>query len=166
MRSNLIEAIIGAVVLAVAGLFLAFALGQTDIRAEDGYTLRAAFTSTGGLKPGSEVRINGVKVGSVLRQVLDTETYDAVVVMNIDGSIRVPADTEASIAGNGLLGDKYVRLDPGTSEETLPPGGEVRKTKDYRSLEEMIGELIFMTTDDGTGGAGAGAAPMTDMPDW
>ncbi len=162
MRNNLIETIMGAVVLVVAGMFLAFALAQTDIGTDTGYTLRATFTSTGGLRPGNEVRINGVKVGNVVGQSLDPDTYEAVVVMTVEGPIRLPADTEASIAGNGLMGDKYIRLAPGSSEETIAPGGVVTQTKDYRSLEEMIGDIIFLNSNGAPGGGGG----MGDVPDW
>lgn len=148
MGGKLVETLMGAAVLAVAGVFLVFAFRQADVDGETGYEVRAAFTNLGGLEMGSDVRINGIRVGTVTDQRLDPQTFMAVVRLNIARQYPLPADTTASIASEGLLGGKHIRLDPGRSQERVPPGGEITDTKDYKSLEELVGEIIFMATGD------------------
>ena len=92
------------------------------------------------------VRISGVKVGTVVERRLDPNTFDAVVTMRISNDLKLPDDTVASIASEGPLGGKYVRLQPGTSKTTIEPGGTIAKTEGYRSLEDQVGEIIFLAT--------------------
>lgn len=162
MGRNLIETIMGAVVLLVAGFFLAFAYTHADLKQVQGYEVSAQFTSVGGLEVGSDVRINGIKVGTVTGQALDPTTFNAVVRMTIMPEIRLPADTVATIATEGLLGGKFIKLQPGRAAERIAEGGVIGRTKDYRSIEEMVGELIFLATADtpqGNTATGGGEAP-------
>jgi phospholipid/cholesterol/gamma-HCH transport system substrate-binding protein len=161
MGRNLIETIMGAVVLLVAAFFLVFAYRQADLGAVKGYTVRASFLSVGGLANGGDVRINGIKVGSVIDQVIDANSFEAVVRMSIRPDIHLPADTVATIASDGLLGGKYVALDPGRSAQMIPAEGTIAKTKNYRSLEEMVGQIIFLATDSGGNAKADGAAPAS-----
>jgi phospholipid/cholesterol/gamma-HCH transport system substrate-binding protein len=164
MGRNFIETIMGAVVLVVATIFLVFAYSQADLGAVKGYTVSAEFANVGGLPIGSEVRINGIKVGTVTGQKINTETFSAVVAMSITPTVRLTEDTMASISNDGLLGGKYVRLEPGTSSQTIPPGGTITRTKNYKSLEEMVGEIIFLATENGPAKATAGPAESTVQP--
>ncbi len=159
MGRNLIETIMGAVVLLVAGFFLLFAYSQADLGAVKGYPVSAAFTSVGGLANGGDVIINGIKVGTVTDQRIDPNTFNAVVHMSIKPSVHLPVDTVATIGSESLLGGKYVRLEPGHSAETIPSGGTIGHTKNYQSLEEMVGKIIFLATDNGTGKSAPAAAP-------
>lgn len=152
MGSKVIESIMGAVVLAVAGFFLIFAIRQAQPDVPSGYVVSAHFNSVGGLEVGSDVRINGIKVGTVTAERLDAQTYQAVVDMVIDRRIQLPADTAAAIASDGLLGGKHVRLEPGKAKAFVPSGGALASTRDYRSLEELVGEIIFLATGQ-SGGA-------------
>jgi phospholipid/cholesterol/gamma-HCH transport system substrate-binding protein len=152
MGSKAIESIMGAVVLLVAAIFLVFALRHARPSVPTGYGVAAHFSSVGGLEVGSDVRINGIKVGAVTAERLDATSYQAVVDMVIDPKIQLPADTVASVASDGLLGGKHVRLEPGKAKTFVPPGGVVGNTRDYRSLEELVGEIIFLATgQSGTG---------------
>lgn len=148
MGRNLIETIMGAVVLAVAGFFLVFAWRHAGMEEVKGYPVSAQFAGIGGLDTGADVRINGIKVGTVTSQTLDPLSYNAVVKMTIASDIRLPADTVATISAEGLLGGKYVKLIPGRAGERLADGAVLAKTKDYKSIEEMVGELIFLATAD------------------
>jgi phospholipid/cholesterol/gamma-HCH transport system substrate-binding protein len=139
----------GGVVLLVAGFFLVFAYSLADLGAVKGYTVQASFLSVGGLANGGEVRINGIKVGSVIDQAIDPASFNAVVHMSIRPDIHLPVDTVAAIASDGLLGGKFVKLDPGHSGQTIAPGGTIANTKNFKSLEEMVGEIIFLATDSG-----------------
>jgi phospholipid/cholesterol/gamma-HCH transport system substrate-binding protein len=144
---SLVETVMGAVVLLVAAAFVWVATQKADIKAVEGYPLTASFYKIGGLKKGSDVRISGIKVGTVTDNRLDQKTFDAQVVMSIAADVKLPADTVASIASEGILGGKYVRLEPGADRETfLAPGGRIAKTKDFRSLEDQVGEIIFLAT--------------------
>jgi phospholipid/cholesterol/gamma-HCH transport system substrate-binding protein len=145
---NVIETVLGAVVLVVAGLFLAFAYTTTDIRPVTGYTVTARFNAVDGLTVGSDVRVGGVKIGSVAAQSVDMTEFRAVVLMTIRPNVMLPEDSIASVSSEGLLGGKYIRIDPGASETMLADNGVIANTKDIISLEEMLGKVIFLVTDE------------------
>ncbi len=144
MRRNAIETLLGGVVLVVAVAFLFFALESAQVRGVQGYSLKAIFYKIGGLSSGSDVRINGIKVGTVTENKLNPETFDAEVQLSIRPDIKLPKDTVAVIASEGLVGNKYVRLMPGSEKTYIAPGGTIKKTKDFRSLEDQVGEIIFL----------------------
>ncbi|MCZ6467020.1 MAG: outer membrane lipid asymmetry maintenance protein MlaD [Alphaproteobacteria bacterium] len=152
MRRNAIETVMGAVVLLVAGVFVFFAYDMAQVKAVEGYEVTALFYKIGGLNEGSDVRISGIKVGTVIDHELDSESYDARVRMTITREIKLPVDTVASIASEGLLGGKYVRLEPGTDKSYIKDGGTITKTKDFRSLEDQVGDIIFLATGGGERG--------------
>jgi phospholipid/cholesterol/gamma-HCH transport system substrate-binding protein len=166
MRRSVIETIMGAVVLVVAGLFLFFAYTSSNVRATCGYELVARFNRVDGLANGSDVRMSGIKIGSVVAQRLDPETFRAEVRLAIDSAIKLPEDTTARIQSDGLLGNTYMVLDPGGSEEMIPPGGTITYTQDAVNLVDLLGRFIFSTpAGGGTGpGAGAGATPPAPQP--
>ena len=151
MKRNAFETLLGALVLVVAGLFVFFATDTAQIKTVDGYKVTAKFFKIGGLTTGSDVRINGIKIGTVISAELDRETYDAVLTMNIDSGILLPKDTAAGIGSEGIVGGKYVRLEPGMNQATISPGGVISNTTDFRSLEDQVGEIIFLATG-GKGG--------------
>lgn len=146
MTRNMIETVMGLVVVSVAILFVYIAYNTAQVRSVPGYQLSAAFFKVGGLNPGSDVRIAGVKVGSVIERHLDPATFDAIVVMSVANQIKLPEDTVAAIGSEGLLGGKYVRLEPGTASEILAPGARIRETRSFKSLEDQVGEIIFLAT--------------------
>lgn len=161
MGRNLIETIMGAVVLAVAAFFLAFAYNHADLKQVSGYDITAQFSSVGGLDNGADVRINGIKVGTVAGHALNPTTFNAEVRLTIMPDIRLPKDTVATIASEGLLGGKFLKLEPGRSAEKIPEGGAITRTKDFKSIEEMVGQLIFLATSDNPQAPGAeGAQPV------
>lgn len=152
MGRNAIETVMGAAVLLVAALFVYFAYNTAQIKAVTGYEVSARFFKVGGLAKGSDVRISGIKVGTVTDSRLDPVTYDAVVTLSISPDVKLPADTEATIASSGMLGDKYIMLLPGNNTAMLESGAAITKTKDYRSLEDQVGEIIFLATGGDNGG--------------
>ncbi|MQX36595.1 outer membrane lipid asymmetry maintenance protein MlaD [Roseospira navarrensis] len=154
MNRNPLETILGALVLLVAAVFLVFAYTTADLRQVQGYPVRASFTKVGGLTVGGEVRLAGIQVGSVTGQRLDPQTFEAVVDMTVLESVQLPVDTRAVITSDGLLGGSYIKLIPGNEADTLQPGDSLQYTQDYQSLEDLVGEIIFLATQPAGGGGG------------
>lgn len=152
MKRSVIETVLGGVVLLVAAVFFVFAYTSSDIRPVQGYSVTARFNSVDGLVAGSDARIGGVRVGTVSGMSIDQEAYQAVVTIKIQSNVRLPEDSQAVISSDGLLGGKYVRLEPGNSDAKLGEGGVVKHTKDVVSLEEMLGKVIFLVADEGGSG--------------
>ena len=173
MRGNVIETVMGAVVLVVAALFLIFAYKTSQLRTVSGYEVSADFSRIDGIHQGSDVRISGVKVGTVLADDLDPKTFLARIRMSVDPAIQLPDDTVAAVTSSGLLGDKYMSLTPGGSDKNIPPGGKIQYTQSSVSLENLIGQMIFSApggkkeggeAPSAPGGAGA-PAPAAPGPD-
>jgi phospholipid/cholesterol/gamma-HCH transport system substrate-binding protein len=146
MNKRPVETIMGIVVLVVATLFMHFAYQVSDLRAVKGYEIKARFLKVGGLNTGADVRINGIKVGSVISQTINPEDYMVDMVLSIKPEVSLPADSVITIAGDGLMGDKFIKIEPGKSTEKLTAGSTAQNTKDSKSLEDMVGEIIFMVT--------------------
>ncbi len=147
MKRSLVETFLGGLVVIVAAGFLVFALQATEVGTVDGIGLKARFLKVGGLEVGSDVRISGVKVGTVTDRQLDAESFEAVVLFTVSSELRVPADTQAVVTNDGLLGNKYLRLIPGNATGVIADGGEITQTRDYRTLEDTVSEIIFLATD-------------------
>ena len=150
MRRNLTETIVGAIVLAVAASFFFYAYGKIDPGTGDGYRINAIFDRADGIRPGTDVRLSGIKVGEVMSSRLDPDTYLAVVQMNIRNDIKVPEDTSAKVSTDGLLGDSFLALTPGGSEKMLPAGGEITVTQGAVDLITLIGKLFSQAESGGT----------------
>src|SRR5215472_7052173 len=163
MTGNVIETVMGAVVLVVAAVFLFFAYTTSQVRAVQGYQVTAQFERVGALRDGGDVRIAGVKIGSVISQTLDPKTFRATVRMSIDPAYELPEDTVAEIVSNGLLGDQYMSLVPGGEEKMIPPGGQIKFTQSPISLEHLIGQMIF-SAPSGQKKPGEGEAPQGAAP--
>ena len=146
MNRNPVETILGVLVVGVAAFFLLFAYNKADLKTVDGYKLTASFAKAGGLDVGTDIRISGIKVGTIIGRKLDAKTYLAKIEMNIRKDVALPVDTIANISSDGMLGGNYIRLEPGKSKEVLKEGDEITRTKDYKSLEDTVGEIIFLVT--------------------
>lgn len=157
MANNAIETVMGAVVLAVAGSFLYFAYSNSNVKTIDGYTVKADFANIGGINVGSDVRIGGIKVGVVEELELDPQSYNAIAVFRVSDDVKLPKDTSASVQSAGLLGDKFIALQPGGDETNLADGGVIHFTESSISIEELIGKFVFS-------GGGADAGDETDAP--
>jgi phospholipid/cholesterol/gamma-HCH transport system substrate-binding protein len=156
MHRNVIETVMGGVVLLVAVFFLIFAYSAADLRQVDGYELVARFDQVDGLAPGADVRISGVRVGSVIGQELNTQSYLAEVRMSIDPSVEIPEDTIAEVTSEGLLGGKFMSLSPGGSDVMLEPGSTIQFTQSTPGLEQLLGQVIFSLQDLGNSDGGSG----------
>jgi phospholipid/cholesterol/gamma-HCH transport system substrate-binding protein len=159
MRGNVIETVMGAVVLVAAALFLFFAYSTSQLRSVPGYQLTAQFENIDGIRDGSDVRIGGVKIGSVVSTTLDSKTFLATVQMSVEPSVKLPDDTVAEIVSSGLLGDKYMSLVPGGSDKDLPAGGKIKFTQSSVSLEHLIGQMMFSPPGGKKSGEGDSGSP-------
>lgn len=143
MNRMLLESVLGAVVVVGGLVFVLFAYSTATFKTADGYPLQANFFKVGGLQEGNEVRIGGVKVGTISSVHLDLETYESVVRMTISSRLGLPVDTVAAIADDGIFGGKYLLLEPGHEKESLKPGDAFKQVRDAATLEDLIGEAIF-----------------------
>lgn len=149
MSSNLVESMIGALVLLVAGWFLVFAYERTDAGAGNGYELTARFDRIDGIGVGSDVRMAGIKVGTVVESQLDPVSFQAIVTLSLDSELQLPTDTAVAITAEGLLGGTYMNLLPGGMDETLADGDEISETQDAVDLLGLIGKFIYGGDDSG-----------------
>jgi len=148
MQRNMLETVMGAIVLLTAVGFMLLAYEAANIRGASGYELEAEFGATGGLSVGDDVRISGIKVGRIVRQDLDPVTYAARIVMSLDERILVPADSSARITAASLLGGNYLELIPGADEEMMQPGEVIYDTRDPVSLTDLLGKAVFASGND------------------
>ncbi len=109
----------------------------------DTYQLHAYFSNIGGLKPKAPIKSSGVLVGRVTDITLDTNRYEANVVMSMDKRYDFPKDTFASILTSGLLGEQYIGLNPGGDSVMLRNGDQIKKTQSAVILEDLIGKFIY-----------------------
>ena len=146
-----IEIWVGIFVAAGVAALAALALRVGNLTTGDvvnGYRLEARFEGIGSLKVKSPVTMAGVRIGRVTEIRLDPDSYQALVVMNIDGRFnKIPADSSASILTSGLLGEQYVELEPGGAEEMLKAGDRVKLTQPAMVLEKLVGRVLTMLID-------------------
>ncbi|MFV1972461.1 MAG: outer membrane lipid asymmetry maintenance protein MlaD [Thiohalobacterales bacterium] len=145
MKKMNLEMIVGLFLLAGFASFSWIAIKMGDIKffMEDSYPVTARFVSISGLKEGAVVELAGVKVGKVSSISLDSSEYEAVVKLDISDQVQLQDDSIASIRTSGIIGDRYIKLTPGGSEEFLTPGGEIVETESSISLEELVSKYIF-----------------------
>lgn len=159
-QKNILETLMGAVVLGTAGVFLAFAYEGSQMKVADGYTVSGRFSNASGIALGSDVRIGGIKVGVVSDLALDPKDYEAVVSMTIARTAQIPKDSSAAIVSSGLLGDKYIQITPGGEDAMLAAGGKIEFTQSSVNLEELIGKFMF--SGGGVDKKKSDAAPAAD----
>ena len=122
-------------------MFYAFA--KSDRTGPDGYEIVARFGRIDGLKRGADVTLSGVKVGTVTGVSLDSKTYQAIVRMAVSSNVNLPADTNAKIVSESLLGGTVVSLEPGNEKNLIRANGEIQNTQDSIPLTELIAKFMF-----------------------
>ena len=141
-NKNPLETISGFAILFIAIYFLVWGILVAKTNNISGYNLHTTFSSIGGLTRGSDVSVNGVKVGSVTETKLNPSDFSVDVTMSINSAYKFPVDTVAKISTYGIIGNKYIKLETGSSKEMLYEDGKL-KSEPFKSIEELIGELIF-----------------------
>jgi len=123
--------------------YLTIKLGKMEIFGENYYLLKAQFDSVSGLKSGGMIEMAGVKVGQIDSIILDRETQTAIVELKIYESVKLSDDVIASVKTDGLIGDKYIKLYPGGSDDILESGDIIFETESALDMEEMVSKYIF-----------------------
>lgn len=143
MKKFNLEIAVGLFILAgFASLcYLSISLGKIQFFGGSGYDVQAVFSNSGGLKNGASVVIAGVEVGRVKSVVLDD--YQALIIMNLEKDIKLQEDSIASIKTRGLIGEKYIEISPGGSDELIKSGGKIRDTQPAVDLEQLISKFVF-----------------------
>ncbi|HEX4080578.1 MAG TPA: outer membrane lipid asymmetry maintenance protein MlaD [Rhizomicrobium sp.] len=143
MQNNTFETLMGAFVILVAAGFLYFAYTSTGVGSLGGYELSARFASADGIATGTDVRLHGIKIGRVDSMRLDPKTYAPIVKFSVRSDIKIPDDSSIKITSAGIMGSSYLAIQPGGSEKTLPPGGEITNTQGSIDLMSLIGRAIY-----------------------
>ena len=152
MQRTTMDLWVGLFVIAGMGALLVLALKVGNLGAygaAQSYILTGNFENIGSLKVRAPVKSAGVVVGRVIDIQFSTQTYDAVVTMDIDNRYRFPKDTFASILTSGLLGEQYVGLAAGGDEAMLGSGDKIAKTNSAIVLEDLVGQFLFNTAAEG-----------------
>ena len=123
--------------------YLTIKLGRMEVFDDSGYTVTARFTSVAGLRVGANVEIAGVAIGKVSAIRLSTEDFSAQVDLRIDKGVPLSEDVMASVKTSGLIGDKYISITPGGSDEKLAAGSTITDTESSMDLESLIGKFVF-----------------------
>ncbi|HCI48991.1 MAG: outer membrane lipid asymmetry maintenance protein MlaD [Alphaproteobacteria bacterium RIFCSPLOWO2_01_FULL_45_8] len=147
MRINIVETITGGIVVVLSAILLLYAYVSTQYKGQEGYKITARFNKADGLVDGSDVKIGGIRVGTVSKMTLDPLTYAAIIELAINPKIKLPTDTSASVISENLLGGKYLDLQPGGDETMMKEGDEIQQTQSSVILESLIGQFIFGNKD-------------------
>lgn len=142
MKGNILEAVIGAVVLIVASFFIYFAYVSSGEKIKGGYIVTARFDDVSGLSSGSDVKLNGIKIGIIKNLSLD-KNYQAKVDLLLKDNIEIPSDSSVSVTTDGLMGNKFIAISAGFSKEKLKPGDEIELTRSSVNLETLIDKFAI-----------------------
>ena len=148
MQRNMIETVMGAVVLVAAAFFGYVAYKAADISASTGYQIEAEFGNVSGLSVGDDVMMAGIKIGTVTGSYLDKDSYGARVMMSIEDNLALPDDSSARITASSLLGGNYLEIMPGFSDDMLAAGDVIYDTRDPVSLSDLLGKFVFSGSED------------------
>jgi phospholipid/cholesterol/gamma-HCH transport system substrate-binding protein len=169
MRESIFETLVGAVVVAVAAVFLWFALavGGDAEASGDQYTVIARFNNVSGISRGSDVRIAGVKAGVVKSIEGDPQRFEAVLTLALDKKWELPDDTDARISTDGLLGGSYIGLEPGGGYDVIPQDGtgEIQYTRGSVDLLTLFASFAGGGGGDTADAAEAPADPVEVAPE-
>lgn len=162
MQNNTVETLIGAVVVVVAAAFLYFTYTATSQGSVTGYEIKARFAAVDGVNVGTDVRLHGIKVGSVKELTLDPKSYMAVATMTVRKDIQIPDDSSAKITSSGILGSSYISISPGGSDTMLAENGELNDTQGAVDLMGLVGRYI--NSGSGTSQAKPSTPPQQTAP--
>jgi phospholipid/cholesterol/gamma-HCH transport system substrate-binding protein len=163
-REQWAETGVGAVVLIAAAGFLAYSLTAGGPRQAHGYPVEARFGQVGTLAPGANVSVAGVKVGTVTSIDLDPKTYLAIVRLDLDPKVPLPADSTAKITSDGLLGGVHIVIEPGGEPANLKAGSQIENTQGAVDLFGLVGQMLRPQQPAATQAAPTSSAPAASSP--
>ena len=165
MQNGFVETLIGAAVVIVAALFFYHGWNTTGSGSVEGYEVVAKFERIDGINVGTDVRLSGIKIGTVTGQELDPKSYRAVVRMNVKNSVVIPDDSSIKVSSEGLLGGSYLAVLPGGSETMMKAGGEFDITQGSVDLLSLFAKAMApggeSKTPESTPPASTAPAPST-----
>ena len=136
---------LGVGIFLLAGIlclgYLSIKLARMEVFGAKGYEIHAVFADVGALKNGASVVIAGGEIGRIKNIKMDN--YEAKVTMTINNGVKIQEDAIASVKTKGIIGEKYIQISPGGSEEIIPPGGQLRETQPVVDLEQLISNFVF-----------------------
>jgi phospholipid/cholesterol/gamma-HCH transport system substrate-binding protein len=145
MKKYSLETVVG--IFVVIGLlcvaYMTVKLGKVSLFGDNYYSLYARFGSVSGLREGSPIEIDGIEVGRIERLTLDQEKQSALITLKIRKGVNIYEDASAAIKNAGLIGDKFVNIDPGGSGEVLKPEGMITETTTATDIEDLISKYVF-----------------------
>ena len=150
MKSSAVETLIGAAVIAIAAFFFLFAYKTSGRDAgQGGYHVVAEFDNAEGINVGSDVRMAGVKIGTVVGQTLNYENFQSHVTMLVNANLSLTEDVTAKVTAEGLLGSKFISLEQGGAETKLAEGGMIAYTQGAVDIWSLISQAMFDKTNKG-----------------
>jgi phospholipid/cholesterol/gamma-HCH transport system substrate-binding protein len=158
MHNDTVETLIGAVVVAVAVLFLIFAYRSSGANNLGGYELTARVARVDGIAVGTDVKLSGIKVGEVSALSLDPKDYLVVVHMMLHDDVKIPTDSSLMVTSSGLLGSSYLSISPGGSDKMLAAGDRIRNTQGSIDLMSLLSRFAGGAAG-GSGGDSGGTKP-------
>ena len=143
MKKNIIETLVGFFVLIIAMIFFVIVYTKSSFsQNSSGYHLVTNFQSIDGIAQDADVKISGIQIGYVKKLVLEDDYY-VTVTLSINDGINIPKDSMAIVSSNGLLGSKYIRINPGGSDDMLDDGGKIKFTQSSLNIEDLISKLVY-----------------------
>ena len=146
MKENVLEILVGSIVIVFTFAFVIFTLSNIGLQ-KKGNFINAEFGNIGGLKVGDDVVIAGIVVGEVSSNTLNNDTYLATVKLNLNNNIDIPDDSVAKISSASLLGGQYIEIIPGASDVMLKEEETLYNTRDPVSLTDLLGQAVFSATN-------------------
>jgi len=158
MHNNTVETLIGAAVLAVAVVFVVFVYRATGAAATTGYELTAKVNRVDGIAIGTDVKLAGIKIGTVKAMELDPN-YLVTVHLDIKSDVKVPDDSSLVVTSSGILNNPYLSISPGGSDKMLPPGGTIRNTQGALDMMGLISRFAGGVNGNKDAGTSSGSSP-------
>ena len=148
MQNGFVETLIGAAVVIVAAVFFYYGWNTTGSGAVAGYEVVARFDRVDGISVGTDVKMSGIKIGTVTSQELDQKTYRALVRMSVRNDVKLPEDSSIKVASEGLLGGAYLAVSPGGSDGMMVAGAEFETTQGSIDLVGLLGKAMFSSGEE------------------
>jgi len=147
MKERVIETVVGFIVICIAIFSFMFFYKVSDSEKNgEGYFFNASFQSIDGLDDGNDVKLSGLKIGYIDNLTLENGTYFAVARLKIKKGIDIPSDSRAIVSTSGLLGGKYIRINPGSADDNLQENGKIKFTQSSINIEDLISKLMYSLT--------------------